>query len=213
MELKTPLAVLLVGALLAFVVVQPASAAPLPIRVDAALTVSLSFAPNPVSVGSQTQIQVSISGGASPYYLWFNSSIPGCNPSNQPMTQNSPSANYPCDPTSTGNFNAHLDVSDNAADHGSASATLNVQSGGSGGTSGNGTNPFNLSGLGDLLGVLLIVVVVSVACLVATAAAAIALAVLVPRRLKQIRLAIQGQPMKKPKEPAKDEPPPAEPKP
>ncbi len=213
MEPKIPLAVLLVGAVLAFVVAPPAGAAPIPIRTSAALTVSLSFSPNPVSVGSQTQIQVSISGGSTPYYLWFNSSIPNCNPSNQPMQQTSASASYPCDPTSTGNFNAHLDVADNAGDHGSASATLNVQSGGSGGTSGNGTNPFNLSGLGDILGVLLIVVVVSVACLVATAAAAIALAVLVPRRLKQIRLAIQGQPMKKPKASEKDETPPAEPKP
>ena len=213
MELKTPLAVLLVGALLAFVVVQPASAAPIPIRAAAVLGVNLSFAPNPVSVGSQTQIQVSISGGSPPYYLWLNTSIPNCNPPSQPIQQSSATGNYPCDPTSTGNFNAHVDVADNAGDHGSASATLNVQSGGSGGTSGNGTNPFNLSGLGDIFGVILIVVVISVACLVATAAAAIVLAVLVPRRLKQIRLAIEGQPMKKPKASAKDEAPPAEPKP
>lgn len=212
MGLKTPLAVLLVGALLAFVVVQPASAAPIPIRAAAVLGVNLSFAPNPVSVGSQTQIQVSVSGGSPPYFLWFNTTIPGCNPPNQPIQQSSATGSYPCDPTSTGNYNAHLDVADNAGDHGTASATLNVQSGGSG-SSGNGTNPFNLSGLGDILGVLMIVVVVSVACLVATAAAAIALAVLVPRRLKQIRLAIEGQPMKKPKASPNDEAASVEPKP
>lgn len=209
MARKTPLAVLIAAILLAFVAVQSVAAAPIPIRAAAPLNVTLTFSPNPVTVGSTTQIQVSVAGGAPPYYLWFNSSIPGCNPSNQPIQQTSASANYPCDPTSTGNFNAHIDVSDNALDHGSAATSLDVQSAGGGGNSGNNTNPFNLSGLGDILGMVLIVVVISVACLVATAAAAIALAVLVPRRLKQIRLALEGKPMKKPKV----ETPPAEPKP
>ncbi len=208
---KTPVATLLSVLLFAIVTVQPALAAPSPIRAQAALGVSLSFSPNPVSVGAQTQIQVSISGGAPPFFLWFNSSIPGCGPPQQPFQQNLSSSSYPCSPTGAGTFNAHVDVADNAGDHGSASATLTVQSNGGGGggsSSGNGTGGFNLSALQDLLPILMIVAIVFLASLVAIAASVVAMAILIPRRLKQLRKAIQGEPLKKPKaEEPKAEPP------
>ncbi len=222
-----PVALLLGLCVFAFAVVPPALAAPRDVQGLASLGVNLSFAPNPVSVNSQTQIQVSISGGSPPYFLWFNASIPGCPPPSQPFQQTTSANTYPCNPSSTGTFNAHLDVADTAGDHGSASATLNVQSGGSGSggsggsNSGNGSGGFNLSGLQDLLGPLMIAGFVFLGATVAIAASAVALAVLVPRRLKQIRKVLEGEPLKKPKAkaeaveptPTSSEPDPAPPKP
>lgn len=189
---------MLLGVLLALVTASPVVGAPMSGAPAATLPVTLSFSPNPVSAGAQTQIQVSIAGGSPPYLLWFNSSIPGCNPPSQPFQQNNSAASYPCDPSSSGNFGAHLDVADSAGNHGSASATLNVQSGGSGGnnsgTGGNGTGGIDLSALQDLLPVLMITGIVFLGSVVAIAASFVAMAILVPRRLKQLRNAIQTNP-------------------
>lgn len=191
----TPRYAILLGFLLALVTASPVLGAPMGGRPAATLPVTLSFSPNPVSTGSQTQIQVSISGGSPPYLLWFNSSIPGCNPPSQPMQQSGNTASYPCDPTSSGTFGANLDVADSAGNHGSTSASLNVQSGGSGGNnSGNGTGGIDLSALQNLLPIVMITGIVFLGSVVAIAASFVAMAILVPRRLKQLRNAIQVNP-------------------
>lgn len=194
--------------MLVLVTASPVLGAPRSASPAANLPVSLSFSPNPVSPGSQTQIQVSISGGSPPYLLWFNSSIPGCNPPSQPMQQTSPTASYSCNPTTPGTFGAHLDVADSAGNHGSASANLNVQSGGSGGNNaGNGTGGIDLTALQNLLPVLMITGIVFLGSVVAIAVSFVAMAVLIPRRLKQLRNAIQANPLA----PAAAKPPAAEP--
>ncbi len=194
---RKPFVMACIALMLALVVapgVLASSALPVP---AAPLGVNLNFSPNPVNVGSQTQIQISVSGGSSPYFLWFNTSIPGCNPSSQPIQMNQSSSSFPCNPTSPGNFPAHLDVADNQGDHGSASASLTVQStGGSGGTgsTGNNTGGIDLSFLNNLLPVLMITGILFLASTVAIAVSAVALAILVPRRLKQIRNALEAKP-------------------
>ncbi len=176
------------------------------------LNVSLGFSPNPVTQGSQTQIQISIANGVAPYFFWFNGSIPGCNPPTQPIQQNSSTGSYPCNPTASGSFFANLDVADSAGNHGTTSATLTVQSsGGTGGTGGNNTGGIDLSFLNNLLPIVMITGALFLGSTVAIAVSAVALAILVPRRLKQIRLALEGQPMKKPKASKTETPPPPSP--
>ncbi|HYM39755.1 MAG TPA: hypothetical protein VEY12_06400 [Thermoplasmata archaeon] len=196
---RKPFVVACISLLLALVIAPLATASTRSVQPAALLNVSLSFSPNPVNVGSQTQIQVSVtSGGSPPYYLWFNGTIPGCSPSSQPTQITGNSASFPCNPSSTGNFPAHLDVADNAGDHGSTSATLNVQSGGgSGGTGSNGTGGIDLSFLNNLLPIVEVTGFVFLGSTVAIAASAVALAILVPRRLKQIRKALEGEPLTK----------------
>ncbi len=199
---------------LALLAIPSVLAAPVPPLTAGTLGVSLSFTPNPVSVGTQTQIQVSISGGVAPYQIWFNATIPGCTPP-KPLQQNQSTNTYRCTPTQSGTFSAYLDAADSAGNHGSTSASLTVQGGGNtGGTgSGNGTGGFSLSSLQDLLPIVMIVTFVLLASVLAIAASLVALAILVPRRLKQLRKAIQGEPLKKVKaeepkaEKPKDEPP------
>jgi len=199
------------------ILVAPAAAATsAPVQPAATLFVTLNYSPNPVNVGSQTQIQISVSGGSPPFFLWFNGTIPGCSPSQQPIQQNQSTSSYPCNPSSPGSFNAHLDVADNAGDHGSATATLTVQSGG-GGTGGTGssnnTGGIDLSFLQNLLPIVMVTGALFLGSTVAIAVSAVALAILVPRRLKQLRKAIEGQPIKKaeastpPPPPPKDQPP------
>lgn len=218
MKPRTFLGMLSVPLLIALAVAPSAFAAPSGPQSAATLPVSLNFSPNPVTVNSQTQIQISISGGSAPYYIWFNASIPGCTPPQQPIQQNTSQSSYPCNPTSPGNYPVSLGVADSAGNHGSAGATLNVQSsggtGGTGGTGGNGTGGFDLSFLNNLLPIIMITGILFLGSTVAIAASAVALAILVPRRLKQIRKALEGQPMKAPK-PSKTEttevpPPPKE---
>lgn len=198
--------------LLAFVIVQPAFGSPAPIGPSANLTVSLSFSPNPVSVNMQTTGSYSIGGGVGPYTIWENNTPMGCNPPTNPFSTPNPSGTFQCTPTSTGSFLIQVTVHDSAGNQGSTSTTLTVTSQGGGGSGGNNTGGFNLSGLTDLLGVLMIIGVVFLASVVAIAASAVALAILVPRRLKQIRMALEGQPMKKhePKVPSPQAEPPKE---
>lgn len=211
MKIGMPIGTLSASLLIILAIAQPVLAAAGGPQATATLPVTLNFAPNPVSVGSQTQIQISISGGSSPYYVWFNGSIPGCSPPTQPIQQNQSTASYQCNPTSTGNFNVQLGVADSAGNHGTASATLNVQSSGGGGgsgTGGNNTGGIDLSFLQNLLPVVMITGFLFLGSVVAIAASAVALAVLVPRRLKQIRKALEGQPMKAPKAETATTPPP-----
>jgi hypothetical protein len=111
-----------------------------PIRASATLSVSFSFSPNPVTVNMQTQGTISISGGAQPFFVWINGTVPnGCAPPSQPIQVNSPTYNFQCTPTSTGTFSAPVDVADRAEDHGSTTYSLTVQSSGSGSPPGSGS--------------------------------------------------------------------------
>jgi hypothetical protein len=217
--LRKTLVIATLSLLMTVVLVPSVLASSVPVRVAAPLGVNLNFTPNPVSQGSQTQIQISVSGGSPPYFLWFNASIPGCNPPHQPIQENTSSASFPCNPTSSGSFPAHLDVSDNLGDHGSAGATLTVQSsggggsGGSGSGTGNNTGGIDLSFLQNLLPVVMITGFVFLGSTVAIAVSAVALAILVPKRLKQLRKAIEAQSLRLPEsagpksETPKDQPP------
>lgn len=216
MTFRKSLVMACVSFLMIVVLVPPAMASPGPVRVAATLGVTLNFSPNPVNVGSQTQIQISVSSGSPPYFLWLNGTIPGCSPPGQPIQQNQSSASYQCNPSSPGSFNVHLDVADNFGDHGSTSATLTVQSSGTGGSgsgTGNTTGGIDLSFLQNLLPVVMITGILFLGSTVAIAVSAVALAILVPRRLKQLRKAIEGQPIRTtdapptPPPPPKDQPP------
>ena len=111
-----------------------------PIQAQAVpLTVSLMFSPNPVNVNSQVSGTLTINGGSGPYSVWINGTMPsGCQPSSQPMTVTSSPYSFQCTPTQSGQFNPSVDAVDGAGDHGSAGASLTVQSNGSG-NGGNGT--------------------------------------------------------------------------
>lgn len=204
--------------ILAFVIAQPAMAAPGPVQASATLGVTFSYSPNVVTVNTQTTGMYSITGGTPPFTITVNGAPSGCMPQTNPFTTSNASDSFQCRPSVTGSFNVNVNVVDNIGNTGQASATLTVNpstggGGTGGGTGGNGTGGggFNLSGLQDLLPIVMIVGIIFLASTVAIAASAVAMAILIPRRLKQIRKAIEGQPMKKPKE--KSAAPPPEPAP
>lgn len=192
--------------LVALAIVEPAFAAPVPIGASANLPVSLTFSPNTLPVNSLTTGSYSIGGGVGPYTIWENNTPPGCGPPSNPFTTPNASGTFTCTPRATGNFLVQVTVHDNVGNQGSTTTSLTVTT--SGGSGGNNTGGFNLSGLSDLLGVLMIVGIVFLASVVAIAAAAVAMAILIPRRLKQIRKVLEGQPLKKPEEEAPSTPPP-----
>ncbi len=198
---KTHLVTLATAILLALVIAQPALAGSNDVHASLTLPVNLNYSPSTVTVNTPTTGTYSISGGTAPFTITVTGAPPGCTPQTNPFTTSNASDSFTCTPTGTGNFNIHVSVTDSAGNTGSASAylTVNANSGGSGSGSGNNTGGFNLTGLGDLFGILMIVGIVFLACTIAIAAAAVALAVMVPRRLKQIRKALQGEPMQKPK--------------
>ncbi len=206
--------------LLALATVAPARAAPALNQPAAPLNVSISYSPSTVAVNTPTTLSYSITGGTGPYTIWQNNTPSGCNPPSIPLTTPDASGSNSCTPTVTGNFNVHVDVQDSLGDRGSASTYLSVtSSGGSGGsgsgTGGNGTTGLDLSFLQNLLPVIMITGILFLGSVVAIAVSAVALAILVPRRLKQIRKALEGEPMKTPKAsksetPAVPPPPPKE---
>ena len=104
----------LVGGLGGSVPSVPTSA---PIRpASAPLTITnFGFKPSTVDQGSSTQGNVSLSGGTSNYYLWFNNTPAGCSPSSEPMIVSSPGLQFSCRPTATGTYTIHLDVLDSSA--------------------------------------------------------------------------------------------------
>ncbi|HYK94066.1 MAG TPA: hypothetical protein VEY07_08530 [Thermoplasmata archaeon] len=192
----------------------PGSPTPLPVHVAAATPVSIptfSFQPNPVSQGSTTSGTVTLSGGTSPYYLWFNSTPPGCNPPGSPTISSSTTFQFNCQPSASGSFNIHLDVTDSSSPvgHASRAVTLSVNSNsgnnnnGSGNNNGGGGSNGSFSLPSGLLQLVFIVAVVFLAAMVAMAAGMVATAVAVSRRLRQINetLARSGTPPKDPKAP------------
>ena len=66
-----------------------------PVRAEAVLSVTLAFSPNPVSVDTQTQGTITITGGTTPFFVWINGTMPnGCQPQTQPMQINSLPYNF-----------------------------------------------------------------------------------------------------------------------
>src|SRR2546422_6261505 len=115
-------------------------------------TVSLSFAPNPVPAGTQTQISLSFtSGGSSPFTVWVNGSAPGCSPPKQAFTTPNYTNNFPCTPSSSGSYNVHIDSIDSPGSRSSTSNTLTVNTGNGGCTSHcGGRGPGKRQGAGGL---------------------------------------------------------------
>ena len=155
------------------------------------------FDPSTVNEGSQTNGNVSFSGGTPGYSLWFNQTPPGCSPPSNPMTTPSPAFTFVCQPTSTGTYTVHLDILDSATpvDKASVQATLNVVQGNNGNGNGNGNNSNNnnngggngsLSLPGGLLQLAVIAGLVFFAALFLIAGGMIAAAVLLSRRLRQV---------------------------
>ncbi|MGA8303872.1 MAG: hypothetical protein WA691_10265 [Thermoplasmata archaeon] len=170
-----------------------------------------SFQPSNANPGTQVTGTVGLSGGTAPYYLWFNNTPPDCSPSNNPVMSSSTTFTFQCTPTSTGSYSIQLEVVDSStpATKASQTATLNVESGSNGSGNGNGNNSNNgnnsLSSLipSGFLTIGLILVIVFMGAIIAIAAGVVALAVLVPRRLRQLNesLAKGGLPPKESKPP------------
>jgi len=190
--------------------IAPAQSRPTPVAAQAAFTVSLSFSPNPVSAGTQTQISLDFTnGGSNPFTVWVNGSAPGCGPQQNPFTTNNFSNNFSCTPTSSGTYNVHVDAVDSSGFMASTASTLTVNTGSGGCTSNcggtNGSNSGNGSGSGGfslpegLVTTLFTFALVFFAGLFALAAGVIAMAVLISRRLRQLTEAM------KPREPAPPE--------
>lgn len=201
--------------LLALVIAQPALAGSNPLQASATLGVSLSFSPNPVTQFAPTTGSYAISGGTAPFTIWMNGTPSGCYPPGNPFTTSNASDTFTCSPSVTGTFYVHVDVHDSAGNAGSTQTTLTVSSGsggsgGSGSGTGNNTGGIDLSFLQNLLPVLMITGILFLGSVVAIAVSSVALAILVPRRLKQLRKAIEGQPIRKTDVPATPPPPPKE---
>jgi hypothetical protein len=166
-----------------------------------------SFNPSNVNQGSQVSGAVDLLGGTPPYYLWFNDTPPGCSPSSNPVSINSPSYSFQCNPSSTGSYQVHLDVVDSSVPATKASqfASLNVNSNNNGNNNSNNGGNTSLSSLlpGGFLTFGIILLVVFLGAVVAIAAGVVALAILVPKRLRQLNetLAKSGLPPKEPKPP------------
>src|SRR5256886_10925314 len=113
--------------------VAPARAPSIRLAAEGAFTVSLSFSPNPVPAGTQTQISLSFpNGGSSPFTVWVNGSAPGCAPPTQPFTTPNYTNNFPCTPSSSGSYNVHIDAIDSSGYKTSTSNTLTVSTGNAG---------------------------------------------------------------------------------
>src|SRR5256885_4018581 len=116
--------------------VPPARAPTTRLAAEGTFTVSLSFSPNPVPAGTQTQISLSFtSGGSSPFTVWVNGSAPGCAPPTQPFTTPNYTNNFPCTPSSSGSYNVHVDAIDSSGYKTSTANTLTVSTGNGGFTS------------------------------------------------------------------------------
>jgi hypothetical protein len=177
--------------------------------------VSFSFQPSSVDVGSSTTVSVTLSGGDSPYFLWFNSSVPGCEPPNSPVSSSSTQFQFSCQPTQSGSYSIHLDVADSSTPslHQSTVSDLNVVSNSNGNNNSNNNNNGNGNGSGSgggltlpsgLESLVLVIGLVFLGTMIAIAAGTIATAALVSRRLRQINetLAKLSLPPKEPKPPA-----------
>src|SRR2546428_7990822 len=79
--------------------VAPARAPTTRLAAEGTFTVSLSFSPNPVPAGPQTQIFLHFTnGGHSPFPDWVNGRHPGGPPPTTPSTPPNAPHNLPCTP-------------------------------------------------------------------------------------------------------------------
>lgn len=191
--------------------VPPAPAAPTGhLRSDAGgFSVSLTFSPSSIAENSTATGSVSFASGTPPFVLWVNQSAPGCSPQSNPQTA-SANFQFSCSPTSPGTWNFNFEAVDSStpAQHASGSAALTVRSsssgGGGGGTGNNSSGGFQLPT--GLLSTAILFGAVFLFAFVALAAGVVAMAILIPRRLRQLNetLGRQGTPAAtSAKEPAK----------
>jgi len=179
--------------------ITPTKAPSIRLAAEGTFTVSLSFSPNPVPAGTQTQISLSFtSGGSTPFTVWVNGSAPGCSPPTQPFTTPNYTNNFPCTPSSSGSYNVHIDAIDSSGSRSSTSNTLTVSTGNGGCTSNcGGSGSGNGSGSGgfaipdSLVATMFMFVMIFFAGLFALAGGVIAMAVLISRRLRQLTQAMK----------------------
>ena len=167
--------------------------------------VSFSFQPSSVTVNTQTSGSVSLSGGTSPYFLWFNNTPQNCNPPTTPVMTSSTQYPFNCQPSTPGHYNIHLDVADSSspAGHSSMSASLTVTSNsGNGNNGGNGSGGSGFSFPSGLFQVALLLSIAFIGSMVALAAGMIATAVILSRRLRQLKETLERT----------SQPPPTQPK-
>src|SRR3989441_7988436 len=179
--------------------ITPTKAPSIRLAAQGTFTVSLSFSPNPVPAGTQTQISLSFtSGGSSPFTVWVNGSAPGCAPPTQPFTTPNYTNNFPCTPSSSGSYNVHIDAIDSSGYKTSTSNTLTVSTGNGGCTAHRGGNGSGRGGGGgggappdSLVATMFMFVMIFFAGLFALAGGVIAMAVLISRRLRQLTEAMK----------------------
>src|SRR5437879_436970 len=173
--------------------VAPARAPTTRLAAEGAFTVSLSFAPNPVPAGTQTQISLSFtSGGSSPFTVWVNGSAPGRAPPTQPFPTPTDTHHFPCTPSSSGSYNVHVDAIDSSGYKTATSNTLTVSTGNGGCTSncggsgsGNGSGSVGFAIPDSLVATMYMFVMIFFAGLLARAGGVIGLEVLISRRIRK----------------------------
>jgi hypothetical protein len=206
---------LLIGATAAGVWEAPtrAATAPTGVPIPAASPLTIQtwgFSPSTLSVDTSTSGSLSLAGGTAPYYAWVNGSAPGCGPSTNPVTLSGTTTQFTCNPTSTGNYEVHVDVVDSSVPTMKASQSTSLTVTSNNGGNGNGSNSNgNNSGGGsfslpsNLIEYALIFGLIFVGAMVALAAGMIATAVIVGRRLRKLdeTLSKMLPPFQEPKSP------------
>src|SRR2546427_4737169 len=83
--------------------VPPARPPTMRLTPQGTFTVSLSFSPNPVSAGTQTQLHLAFTNTANtPFPVWVNGCAPGRGPPTQPFTTPNYTNSFSCTPTASG---------------------------------------------------------------------------------------------------------------
>ena len=117
------------------------------------LSVNLQLNPSQVQEGQSVRVQATATGGVPPYSYVYNNFPSGCNGGNY--------SSWSCNPSSTGDYEPSVQVSDLNHTMQSDTQSLDVTSSNNNGNSSNGnnsSNPFSslLSGLGGFLTIALI---------------------------------------------------------
>lgn len=163
------------------------------LKVDPSVQASLSISPGTITQGQNIAITTTASGGSGDYSYQYSGLPGGC--------QSYTSASFSCTPSSTGNFNVDVNVSDtnggyvisngqnvqiNPASSGGSGGNGSGGSGGQGGSGGNNsTNPFSglLKGFSGILSILLIFGIVAFATWILLIVGVWVVAVVLIRRL------------------------------
>ncbi len=163
------------------------------LTVDASLAASLSVSPSTITEGQSLEISTSASGGSGTYAYEYSGLPDGCQGYN--------SASFSCTPSSTGNYNVDVNVTDtnngyvisnnqniqiNSANNGGSGGSGNGGSGDQGSSSGNNSsNPFAdlLSGFSGILSLVIIFGIVAFATWILLIVGVWVVAVVLIRRL------------------------------